>query len=558
MLAGASTAGAQAQTPSTAPPAPADATRPATTTFLGDTGLWYVPTAEILPKKRHSVSAYYSNLDREAGFTDIGNFIGTFGYGITDRVEFFTSVRVVSRIDRDFRPVAGSSFVFGANDAGGPVNDYPLVQQPWSGTTFGDIYAGAKFNLLSEYAQAPVALAVRGMIKLPTGDKDVGTTSGKPDFLADLIVSKEINKKVEISAYGGFAVRGQPDDNSVIRGVDTSNGLRWGFGLAVPTRTPLRLTAELYGEKYFDDSIGAALPGAADGFNTFVFPNRGPADLTIGGTWISPKGFFFGVGATANLAERSRSHFDPSFEDEGGDNMGVQVRIGLHPGVRTYVPPPPPPPTPPPMTPVNRPPTVKARCEPCIVEVAKSSTVTCDATDPDGDQLTYRWTTPTGRLANPGDRQTLWTAPLVEGSVPVTCTVDDGKSGTASDTITIQVIKPPVKEYTFEDVHFDFDRYSLRPEAVRILDEAIAAMRQDATLKLEIEGHTCSIGTAEYNLALGERRATAVRDYLTSRGVGADRLRTVSYGEERPKHDNAREETRRLNRRAQLVVRLQQ
>ena len=108
---------------------------------------------------------------------------------------------------------------------------------------------------------------------------------------------------------------------------------------------------------------------------------------------------------------------------------------------------------------------------------------------------------------------------MQEGSVPVTITVDDGKSGTATDTVTIQVIKPPVKEYTFEDVHFDFDRYSLRPEAVRILDEAIRAMRDDATLRLEIEGHTCSIGTAEYNLALGERRATAVRDYLTSRGV---------------------------------------
>ena len=146
---------------------------------------------------------------------------------------------------------------------------------------------------------------------------------------------------------------------------------------------------------------------------------------------------------------------------------------------------------------------------------------------------------------------------MQEGSVPVTVTVDDGKSGTATDTVTIQVIKPPVKEYTFEDVHFDFDRYSLRPEAARILDEAIRAMRDDATLRIEIEGHTCNIGTAEYNLALGERRANAVRDYLTSRGVGADRLRTVSYGEERPKHDNAREETRRLNRRAQIVVRLQ-
>ena len=111
-----------------------------------------------------------------------------------------------------------------------------------------------------------------------------------------------------------------------------------------------------------------------------------------------------------------------------------------------------------------------------------------------------------------------------------------------------------MKEFVFEDVHFDFDRYSLRPEATRALDEAIRTLQENPDLRIEIEGHTCNIGTAEYNLALGERRATAVRDYLTSRGVGADRLRTVSYGEERPKFDNAREETRRLNRRAALVV----
>jgi peptidoglycan-associated lipoprotein len=105
-------------------------------------------------------------------------------------------------------------------------------------------------------------------------------------------------------------------------------------------------------------------------------------------------------------------------------------------------------------------------------------------------------------------------------------------------------------------VHFEFDRYTLRPDALRVLDEAIAAMQANPTLRLEIEGHTCNIGTAEYNLALGERRAMSVRDYLVSRGISAERLRTVSYGEERPKHDNAREETRRLNRRAALVVRM--
>jgi peptidoglycan-associated lipoprotein len=146
---------------------------------------------------------------------------------------------------------------------------------------------------------------------------------------------------------------------------------------------------------------------------------------------------------------------------------------------------------------------------------------------------------------------------MVEGPVPVTVRVSDGKGGTASDVVTIQVIKEAVKEIVFEDVHFDFDRYSLRPEAVRALDEAVRSLQDNPNLKITIEGHTCNIGTAEYNLALGERRANAVREYLVSRGVTADRLQTVSYGEERPKYDNSREETRRLNRRAALVVRVQ-
>src|SRR4029078_10499704 len=92
---------------------------------------------------------------------------------------------------------------------------------------------------------------------------------------------------------------------------------------------------------------------------------------------------------------------------------------------------------------------------------------------------------------------------------------------TASDTVNIQVTQPPVKQYTFEDVYFRFDLSSLRQEGTRILDEASAALKESPTLRLEIEGHTCNIGTAEYNLALGERRAQAVRDYLTSKGVSA-------------------------------------
>ena len=395
---------------------------------------------------------------------------------------------------------------------------------------------------------------MRGLVKLPTGDTSSGASTGKADFAFDGMVSKEINERVEVSGYAGFIVRGSPDE------VDTTNAFRWGFGAGFPTRKPLRFTAEIEGEHYSNDTLvtkqvltaedGSILPVG------FISDVRSPANLHLGLTWQGANGVFAGAGWTWRMTMDTRDHFLSQYTNGAGDKMDLVVRVGYHPGVRIYVPPPPPPPPPPPVAPQNHPPTVRARCEPCTVEIGKTSTVTGDAQDPDGDQLTYRWTAPTGTFASPTMRQTPWTAPMQEGPVPVTITVDDGKGGTASDSVTIQVIRPTVKEFVFEDVHFDFDRYSLRPEATRALDEAVRTLQANPELRIEIEGHTCNIGTAEYNLALGERRATAVRDYLTSRGVGADRLRTVSYGEERPKFDNSREETRRLNRRAALVVRL--
>jgi outer membrane protein OmpA-like peptidoglycan-associated protein len=186
------------------------------------------------------------------------------------------------------------------------------------------------------------------------------------------------------------------------------------------------------------------------------------------------------------------------------------------------------------------------------------SNLTGNGTDPDGDPLTYTWKCAQGTLANANARQTPWTAPGQPGAVQCTVTVNDGRGGTASANVNLTVIQPaPVLQLTFEDVYFEFDRYTLRPEATRVLDDAIARLQANPTRNIVIEGHTCNIGTAEYNLALGERRANSVRDYLTARGIAATRLEVRSYGEEQPKFDNAREETRRLNRRAALVVRVQ-
>jgi outer membrane protein OmpA-like peptidoglycan-associated protein len=538
------------QTPQTAPPSPAAETRPATTTFMGDTGLWFVPTGEVLPAKRWSASAYRVNFDHQQGFTDVSNWPVTFGYGLKDRAEIFAAWTVVRRVDRDsrriFRPTDSGS--------GGLINEYPFIRRGWSDNQLGDLWIGGKFNLLSEWKQQPMALAVRGLIKLPTASTDnEGVGTGKADFAIDAIASKEINQRVELSGFGGLIFRGSPND------VELSNGFRYGFGAALPTRRSLRLTAEFHGESQFDDVVysGASIVGEDGSLPPLISDSDSPAHFTVGLTWLGKNGLFAGAGMNWRLGLDGRSNFG-SFDDESGDAVGFQFRIGYHPGVRVYVPPPPPPPPPPPApAPQNRPPTVKARCEPCTVEIGRTSTVTGDAADPDGDTLSYKWTAPTGKFTRPTDRMTPWTAPMQEGPVRVEVCVSDGKSGSACDAVTIQVIRPAVREFIFEDVHFDFDRYSLRPEAARALDEAVKTLQQNPTLRIQVEGHTCNIGTAEYNLALGDRRAIAVRDYLASRGIGADRLQTVSYGEERPKHDNSREETRRLNRRAAMVVRVQ-
>ena len=527
-------------------------TRPATTTFNGDTGLWYVPTGEVLGKGQWSATVYRRGTNWVQGYTNVADFAGTFAYGVGDRAEVFGSFLVDTRIDRDIRPIFVNDPAFG-----GFIDRYPKVNQYWTGDNVGDLYVGAKYNIWSEYRQNPAAIALRGMIKLPTGKADAGVSTGKADFSIDGVVSKEASKLVEVSGYGGYEWRGNPDGFNVPGGA-----FRWGTGLTFPSRNFLRVVGELNGYVPSSDVATTATPltGVDLSRSPLTSNTENITRATLGLTLQTKKGLFFGAGVSWNVPTRGRSG---SFTDEPdviGDYYDMQFRIGYHPGVKVYVPPPPPAAAAPTPAPIQAPVhnlSVKAACDPCTVEVGQVSTVTATVQDSISCSVTYRWTAPSGTLAQPAERSTRWTAPQQEGSVPVTVTVtcpSDNK--TASDTVNIQVTRPPVRQYTFEDVYFDFDRYSLRPEAARVLDEAVAAMRENATLRVEVEGHTCSIGTAEYNLALGDRRANAVKDYLVSRGISADRMRTVSYGEERPKYDNSREETRRLNRRAALVVNL--
>jgi peptidoglycan-associated lipoprotein len=99
--------------------------------------------------------------------------------------------------------------------------------------------------------------------------------------------------------------------------------------------------------------------------------------------------------------------------------------------------------------------------------------------------------------------------------------------------------------------YFDFDSSNLRPEAIDALNAHIAAL-QGSDRNVRLEGHTDERGTREYNMALGERRANAVRDYMVVNGIASFRIETVSYGEERPVAYGSGESNWSQNRRVEL------
>ena len=112
-----------------------------------------------------------------------------------------------------------------------------------------------------------------------------------------------------------------------------------------------------------------------------------------------------------------------------------------------------------------------------------------------------------------------------------------------------------MEEIQVEDrVFFDLDSSSLKDNAKKILDNQAAWLKSDPSIKVIIEGHCDERGTREYNIALGERRANATKEYLVSNGVEEFRIKTISYGKERPAFVGRGEEIWSKNRRSVTVI----
>jgi len=140
-----------------------------------------------------------------------------------------------------------------------------------------------------------------------------------------------------------------------------------------------------------------------------------------------------------------------------------------------------------------------------------------------------------------------------------------GAGGTQEATARVTVTQPqappmtsaPSDEELFnqnvKDAFFDYDKSDIRPDAQQALMADAAFLQQHPNIRFTVEGHCDERGSTEYNLGLGDRRATAVKEFLVQQGVGADRMRTISYGKEKPFCTSHDEQCWQENRRGHFV-----
>ena len=236
--------------------------------------------------------------------------------------------------------------------------------------------------------------------------------------------------------------------------------------------------------------------------------------------------------------------------------MALVVFVG---GCKKKTPPPPPPPPPPAVQPAPPPrPTVTLSASPTFVQSGEAVTLTWSSTNATDLNLQPG----VGRVAPEGSTR----VNLTQSTTYTLTATGPGGRDEATARITVAAPPPPppparpaaTLEELFRanvfDGFFDYDKADVRPDARESLAKTAEFLRTHPQVRVQIEGHCDERGSTEYNLALGDRRAQAARQFLISLGVSGDRLETVSWGKERPFCTESNETCWQQNRRAHFVM----
>jgi len=238
------------------------------------------------------------------------------------------------------------------------------------------------------------------------------------------------------------------------------------------------------------------------------------------------------------------------------------IALGCHKAPAN--PPSAPPPAAPPPPAAAPAPTITLRAQPATIDRGGSTTLQWTATNATSVTITPG----VGDVSVTGNRSVNPTS-----SVTYTATAT-GAGGSATDTARITVNVPAATSTTtptdrgnitnvpladaftqnVKTIYFDYDKSDIRPDQVSTLQGNATWLKSNQNVRFTIEGHCDERGSEEYNLALGDRRANTVKEFLVAQGVAANRIMTVSYGEERPVCREATEDCFAKNRRAAFTL----
>ena len=204
----------------------------------------------------------------------------------------------------------------------------------------------------------------------------------------------------------------------------------------------------------------------------------------------------------------------------------------------------------------NEPPDVRISADPRSGEPPLGVSFRSVASDADGEIASYLWEFGDGGTSTEANPSHTFRS---EGSFDARLTVTDNRGNSSTASTRINVARAPEPEpvqrrIVLRGVNFAFDSARIEPEAEAILEVAVQVLKESPDIRVEVAGHTDSVGPAEYNQGLSERRAASVVDHLVGAGIDRSRLSSVGFGEERPVADNATRDGRAQNRRVELNV----
>jgi outer membrane protein OmpA-like peptidoglycan-associated protein len=377
----------------------------------GTTGLFRAWDAESLRKHEANLSIGYTLYFRDPGDLRFSIIPVGGSFGITDRFEVFGSVEPMRRVSAHnmmfWRVLPGRLPIpsWTTNRAAYFYNDAPFMEVP-KATGFGDARVGGKFNLFSERRNDPLSVAVVGFVKIPTGDSytkmNRGLTTGEFDGGWGFLFSKSAGRIARVHLNTMVNWVGNPERENVVL-ADLQHEFWYRGGAAIPNFGRFQAIAEIEGKTFF-------------GSRTLGLNPASPLDLIVGLRAYPRDWIAVGAGYRASL-----KHMDdnPGLQAYPAQTHGLVAQVAF--GKRR-----------------NEPPSVTCAVSNATIKQDETTTVRANAVDPDGDTLTYSWSTTGGKITGTDSTATFDATGIAPGKYTVTATVSDGKhQATCSSEITV-------------------------------------------------------------------------------------------------------------------------